>query len=85
MKARNFAVARRPALAKIVKYPSIGFADYERGERERNEVGSAYHHHRLHHHSSRNCGALWSQGPLALLLACLSTSRVAYEMAVVVT
>ena len=28
MKAR--AVARRPALAKIVKYPSIGYADYER-------------------------------------------------------
>ena len=30
MKARDFAIVRRPALAKIVKYPSIGFANYER-------------------------------------------------------
>ena len=30
MRARDFAIVRRPALAKIVKYPSIGFADYER-------------------------------------------------------
>ena len=30
MKAKDFAVAKRPTLAKIVKHPSIGFANYER-------------------------------------------------------
>ena len=30
MKAKDFAVVKRPALAKITKHPSIGFADYER-------------------------------------------------------
>jgi hypothetical protein len=25
----------------------------------RNEVGFAYHHHRLHHHGGRDCRALW--------------------------
>ena len=30
MKVKEFAVAKRPTLAKIVKHPSIGFANYER-------------------------------------------------------
>lgn len=30
MKAKDFIVVRRPALAKISKHPTIGFANYER-------------------------------------------------------
>jgi AMP-polyphosphate phosphotransferase len=30
MRARDFIVVRRPALAKITKHPAIDFADYER-------------------------------------------------------
>jgi AMP-polyphosphate phosphotransferase len=30
MKAKDFAVVRRPTLARITKHPTIGFADYER-------------------------------------------------------
>jgi AMP-polyphosphate phosphotransferase len=30
MKAKDFIVVRRPALAKITKHPAIGFANYER-------------------------------------------------------
>src|SRR5580704_17542940 len=30
MKAKDFAVVKRPTLAKVTKHPSIGFANYER-------------------------------------------------------
>jgi AMP-polyphosphate phosphotransferase len=30
MRAKDFIVVRRPALAKITKHPAIDFADYER-------------------------------------------------------
>jgi AMP-polyphosphate phosphotransferase len=30
MKGKDFIVAKRPALAKINKHPTIGFANYER-------------------------------------------------------
>jgi hypothetical protein len=30
MKEKDFIVAKRPALAKIIKHPAIGFANYER-------------------------------------------------------
>ena len=30
MKGKDFIVVKRPALAKIIKHPTIGFANYER-------------------------------------------------------